>query len=261
MALGTSVAGSSSSPMAWTHVSQAPDGRSRSSPNRPKPRLTPAHGDSANGMLITGEAASGSGSARTATSSMTASYDLQGEPISAGNGIVTSDERVRVLAEIDHRAAIRSTGRLTGVDELIWTHRSPKYLLTGFGRCGECGKALQRIVTARGGVYYRCARKGQGQICRGGIISGTVLESEVTRRCAERLRSLAQGDPLLGRDAEHLSAEAWKRLPVAHSRAILSRALLEVWVYSADVPVKKRIHIVWAGDSQPIPRGRSGSEE
>lgn len=186
-------------------------------------------------------------------------YDLQGEPISAGRGIVTPHERVRVLAEIDRRAAIRGTRGLTADEEFIGTDHSPKYLLTGFGRCGECGRALQRIVTTRGGVYYRCAKKGRGQTCRGGIISGTFLETEVTRRCTERLQSLAQRNQILGRDAKQLSPETWKSLPLAQSRAILSRAIREVWVYSADVPVKRRIYIVWAGESRPLPRARSRS--
>jgi site-specific DNA recombinase len=186
-------------------------------------------------------------------------HDLQGEPICAGKGIVTPEERARILAEIKRRGAIQGTRRLTGVDGFSGIHHSPKYLLTGFGRCGECGKALQRIETSRGGVYYRCARKGQGQICRGGIISGTFLEAEVTRRCAERLRSLAQSDPVRARDADQLSPQTWKHLPLAEKRAILGRAIWEVWVYSADVPVNRRVHLVWTGESRPVPSARSRS--
>lgn len=181
--------------------------------------------------------------------------DQQGEPISAGKGIVTLDERDRILGELRQRL-VRSTGRLNEGGGYNHERQSPKYLLTGFGHCGECGKALHRIVTARGGVYYRCASKGRGQVCRGGIISGMVLEAEVTRRCAQRLQELAQGNPLVAPDAHHLAMGTWKRLPLAQCRVLLSHVLREVWVYSADVPVEDRIYIVWIGESPPLPRGQ-----
>jgi Recombinase zinc beta ribbon domain len=183
--------------------------------------------------------------------------DQQGEPIVAGKGIVTVDERELILAELRRRSATRRSEGLTEGGEHDGDRRSPKYLLTGFGRCGECGKALQRIVTARGGVYYRCASKGRGQMCRGGIIAGKVLESEVTRRCAERLQALAKGSLLDKLDVRHLATGPWEHLRVAQGRALLSLVLREVWVYSADVPVAERIHIVWVGESSPPPRGKA----
>jgi DNA invertase Pin-like site-specific DNA recombinase len=93
--------------------------------------------------------------------------DEHGDPIFAGVGIVDLDERAQILAELRRRALVRgarpATRREAGDDA------RPRYLLTGFGRCGECGKALQRVVTIRGGAYYRCAGKGHGQTCRGGL--------------------------------------------------------------------------------------------
>lgn len=76
--------------------------------------------------------------------------DEHGEPITAGIGIVTLDERSRILRELRDRAAI-GRGRRTAHPKT--GPAQPKYLLTGFGRCGACGKALQRIETLRGGVY------------------------------------------------------------------------------------------------------------
>jgi site-specific DNA recombinase len=73
--------------------------------------------------------------------------DEHGEPIAAGIGIVTLDERALILAELQRRAAL-GRGRRTADPQT--SSIQPRYLLTGFGRCGECGKALQRVETVRG---------------------------------------------------------------------------------------------------------------
>jgi site-specific DNA recombinase len=169
------------------------------------------------------------------------------ESISAGVGIVTLDERAQIVAELQRRAAHAGKGRAgrPGAGQA-----QPTYLLTGFGRCGECGKALQRNATVRGGVYYRCAAKGRGQTCRGGFISGRLLEAEVVRRVLERRTRSVQLPPLGVDDLQCL----WEDLPITRRRAILADHVREVWVYGTDVPVDRRVHIVWVGESPPTPR-------
>jgi hypothetical protein len=173
--------------------------------------------------------------------------DEHGEPIAAGIGIVNLDERALILAELQRRAAL-GRGRRTADPQT--SSIQPRYLLTGFGRCGECGKALQRVETVRGGVYYRCASKGHGQTCRGALVSGRLLESEVVRRIFER-RASSIGSPPVDHD---LRVDSWEQLPLARRRAILAESLREVWVYSADIPIDRRVHIVWVGEDSPMPR-------
>lgn len=55
-----------------------------------------------------------------------------------------------------------------------------------------------------------------------------------------------------------LSAEVWPTLPVARQRFLLSLAVHQVWIYSADVPLDERVVIVWHGEEPPTPR-RSGA--
>ena len=177
--------------------------------------------------------------------------DERGELILAGDGIVSLEERAKILAELRRRALLGGA-RQSGRRETEQV-RQPKYLLTGFGKCGECGKALQRIETARGGIYYRCAGKGRGQTCRGAMISGRHLESEVVRRVLEwRTHSGRPPPTALG----YTATGAWEDLSLAQRRAILADAVREVWVFSTDVPVARRVRIVWVGEDPPEPRGR-----
>jgi site-specific DNA recombinase len=134
--------------------------------------------------------------------------DEYGEPIHAGVGIVSLAERAQILAELQRRAQLGSARQAARREAR--RDAQPKYLLTGFGRCGECGKALQRIVTARGGVYYRCAGKGRGQTCRGGLISGRLLESEVVR-CV--LENWTRADGLSPTTLDDLQAGVWRICP------------------------------------------------
>jgi site-specific DNA recombinase len=173
--------------------------------------------------------------------------DKRGEPIAAGVGIVTLDERAQILAEFQRRGALHRTRRTTPPETGA---AEPRYLLTGFGRCGECGKALQRIETLRGGTYYRCASKNHGQTCRGGLVSGRFLESEVVQRIFDR-RLRSTGPPMVGHD---LGRDSWEHLPLTRRRAMLAETIREVWVYGADVPVDRRVRIVWVGEEPPPPR-------
>jgi len=49
---------------------------------------------------------------------------------------------------------------------------------------------------------------------------------------------------------------AWEDLSLARRRALLADAIQEVWVFGADVPLDRRVHIVWIGEDPPAPRRR-----
>lgn len=174
--------------------------------------------------------------------------DENGQLLSAGVGIVTLDERAQITAELQRRAVHAGRG---GATRPAAGRAQPASLVTGFGRCGECGKALQRVVTVRGGAYYRCASKGRGQACRGGFISGRLLEAEVVRRVLERQARSPKPPPMTLDDLRCM----WEDLPLARRRAILAEVVREVWVYATDVPVDRRVHVVWTGENPPTPRG------
>ena len=74
--------------------------------------------------------------------------------------------------------------------------------------------AHRRLV---GGIYYRCAGKGRGQTCRGAMISGRYLESEVVRRVLERLSSLGPTAPKGAR--RHRNGRLGRPLPGTASGA------------------------------------------
>ncbi len=56
-----------------------------------------------------------------------------------------------------------------------------------------------------------------------------------------------------------LSAEVWPTLPLARQRFLLSLAVHQVWIYSPDVPLSKRIIVVWHGQEPPTPRRGGGN--
>jgi Recombinase zinc beta ribbon domain/Recombinase len=166
--------------------------------------------------------------------------DEHGELIRAGLGIVSLAERAQILAELQRRATVGST-RQSARREAV-REAQPRYLLTGFVRCGECGKALQRIETARGGVYYRCAAKGHGQTCRGVSSPAGFWDP---RSCAESSRG---APPVGGRSATTpggLRAGTWDDPSLAQRRAVLADAVRAVWVYGTYLPIDHRVHIVW----------------
>ena len=129
--------------------------------------------------------------------------DENGDLIYVGDGIVTVVERGRILAELERRTALVSNSESASrIGTRTGGGRPPKYLLTGFARCGECGGAAARNDSAKGGIYYRCARKSRAEVCRGGSVPGEYLEKEVRRRVAGKLAALEPGDLLLDKISE-----------------------------------------------------------
>lgn len=54
-----------------------------------------------------------------------------------------------------------------------------------------------------------------------------------------------------------LQPDAWEDLPLARRRAVLAETVREVWVYGADIPVDRRVHIVWVGEEPPDTEGHA----
>jgi hypothetical protein len=71
------------------------------------------------------------------------------------------------------------------------------------------------------------------------------------RRVLEK-RSRAIGPTLAYLD--NLTGDTWQDVPLARRRALLAEFIQQVWVYGADVPVDRRVHIVWIGEEPPTPR-------
>lgn len=154
-------------------------------------------------------------------------YDDDGDLIYVGEGIVSLVERARIIAELERRTALVSNSKTASrIGTRTGGGRPPKYFLTGFARCGECGGAAARLETERGGAYYRCSRKAHAEACRGCSIPADYLEREVRRRVASRLAALEPGDPLLDKIAEQWLARA---IPEEEAdRRTLDRALAAV---------------------------------
>lgn len=202
--------------------------------------------------------------------------DDDGDPIVAGMGIVTLNERADILHEFERRGLNVPSAR---DPERTGNGRPPRYLLTGFVHCSLCTAAMARHVGRRGydrAAVYRCSRHGRGHQCRGVSIYAEDIEHEVVRRLTAKLAALKPGDPLLERIAEHrdaardvlaapepppmldlallkkeLRSDAWPYLPLKRQRELLGLAIRRVYVLPSAgrgwhaTPAKDRIHPVW----------------
>jgi site-specific DNA recombinase len=156
--------------------------------------------------------------------------DDNGDPISAGTGIVTLTERARIVADFERRGlTVRNAKDPERIGKRTGGGRPPKYLLSGFVRCPRCTAAMQRGMGRRGrdpAPVYRYAANGRGHQCPGLSIFAEDLEREVERRFLAKLAALEPGDPLLERIAERWLALA---VPDDHAgRAILGEKLRDV---------------------------------
>src|SRR5215218_8927621 len=113
-------------------------------------------------------------------------YDEHGEPISAGEGIVTMAERARILAELERRSVVAQNGSVKRVGKQTGAGRPAEHLLVSFVRCGECGAAAVRELS-KGVFAFRCSRKCGGARCRGAQIAEKYLEDEAVSRLRAKL--------------------------------------------------------------------------
>lgn len=73
------------------------------------------------------------------------------------------------------------------------------------------------------------------------------------RRVLEQ-RSRAIGPTLA--DVDNMTGDTWQDVPLTRRRALPAEFIEQVWVYGADVPVDRGVHIVWIGEESPTPRSR-----
>jgi site-specific DNA recombinase len=79
--------------------------------------------------------------------------DENGVPVSFGVGIITFAEHLRVLDEIARRsAAVRESRPARRVGAQSPQDSSAKYLLTGFAKCGVCGRRMSAGRVGESGV-------------------------------------------------------------------------------------------------------------
>jgi site-specific DNA recombinase len=212
-------------------------------------------------------------------------YDDNGDPIFAGTGIVTLNERVHILREFERRGL---TIRNARDPERAGKGRPPKYLLTGFVHCSLCTAAMARHVGRRGrdrAAVYRCSRHGRGHQSPGVSIYAEDIEHEVVRRLTAKLAALEPGDPLLQRIAEQrdaardgladigpppildlallkreLRSDEWEHLPLRRQRELLGLAIRRVYVLPSEgrgwhaTPAEDRVHPVWLDELDPFAR-------
>jgi site-specific DNA recombinase len=125
--------------------------------------------------------------------------DENGTPVSFGEGVITFAEHRRLLDEMARRTAAARESRSIRRNQSP-RESSTKYLLTGFAKCGICGRRMsvgRKLEGGRESWEYKCAHKIRGYACQGARVRGSTLESEVFKQFAERLADLKPTDSLL----------------------------------------------------------------
>jgi len=175
--------------------------------------------------------------------------DEHGLPIFAGVGIVDLDERSQILEERRRRAM--SAVRLEQLGEM--PDETPNRSISSPG--------LVAAGMRQGAPAHRDAsRRHLLPMCQQGPRADVSWSPHLGP--GPRVRGGAVGsrpDPL-GPTASGGSrwalTSAWEDLSLARRRALLADAIQEVWVFGADVPLDRRVHIVWIGEDPPAPRRR-----
>jgi site-specific DNA recombinase len=134
---------------------------------------------------------------------------LNGDPVCFGESILTPDDRGRVLAEAERRAALVRPSR--SADRKPGGRGTTKYLLTGFAKCASCGYAMagHKHSQERIGPYYRCTSAIQGYTCSGrGVMDVAKADEEVRQQITARLLAMEPADPILDAMTERCRALA-----------------------------------------------------
>lgn len=149
-----------------------------------------------------------------------------GQPVVAGEGIITPEEQRRIVTQLQSRTRPLGDGAMRPV-------RSPAHLLTGLLYCGVegCGTRM-----SRNGTSYVCQGVRLGHTCPGARAMASSVEAAVTAA-------------LLSRRPE--VAARWKSGDVPQKRALLSEVVERVWVARAAgrgrrFEPEKRLRIIWA---------------
>ena len=74
----------------------------------------------------------------------------------------------------------------------LWEGKGPRYMMTGFTRCGKCGSPVVGQMLARGSTYYRCIstrpRAERPATCDARYIRGDRLEGAVWEMVSDAIR-------------------------------------------------------------------------
>ncbi|MGW7206396.1 recombinase family protein [Streptomyces sp. NPDC054837] len=148
-----------------------------------------------------------------------------GQPVVVGEGIVTVEERRRIIAQLESRTRMRGGGVRQPV-------RSAAHLLTGLLRCAVdgCGTRM-----SRNGNSYVCQGVRLGHVCPGARAMAVRVEDAVV-------------SAFLARNPAKVTM--WERCETRQRRELLSAAVVCVWVTKADgqgrrFDAAKRLRIVW----------------
>lgn len=137
--------------------------------------------------------------------------DEDGEPIMVTDApIITMAERRRILARLERNVSVvRKPGQRTGGKAS--PGRPPKFLLTGFIRCGDCGWAMscrdERNRHPGTRPRYFCVGRSHGHNCATASIVADDLERAVADLVVGRLAALEPDDPALVAVAERWLAK------------------------------------------------------
>jgi site-specific DNA recombinase len=148
-----------------------------------------------------------------------------GDPVSYGEAIITPGERAAVLAEVERRTTIvtaaknfKRLGGRTGAG------RPAKYLLSGLGRCAQCGYVM--AGTGKRNKYV-CSSFMAGRPCpRKSTVNVARADAEAVRQLTQRLAAMDPDDVIF-----QAIAERWRRLTMAEGegeRATLEARLADV---------------------------------
>ncbi|WP_394435754.1 recombinase family protein [Streptomyces sp. SGAir0957] len=118
---------------------------------------------------------------------------LDGTPVSVGEGVVTPEERLRIVAALNSRTMELTPGFTnSGKAGKRRGARQARSLLTGIIRCGRCEGTMTRA-----GGQYRCllrAESGPGA-CQGLYIDAPDADDAVTERWQTWVPTLDPNDP------------------------------------------------------------------
>jgi site-specific DNA recombinase len=147
-----------------------------------------------------------------------------GEPVSFGEGILTSGEHARVLAELDRRTEIvrhnQSGKRRIGTK--IGGGRPATNLLIGFACCDGCNYSMETLSAyKRIGGRYRCGTWSRSSPCPARAeIRIDHADEEVVSQLRTRLGAMEPDDPILDAIAEN-----WRDLTMPEDEG--ERAVLQ----------------------------------
>ena len=109
-----------------------------------------------------------------------------------------------------------------------WEGKGPRYMMTGFTRCGKCGSSVVGQMLARGSMYYRCIgtrpRAERPATCDARYIRGDRLEGAVWEMVSNAIRHPEILSRVVQRHAQTGDGDLGKRMTrLRHDIADLKR--------------------------------------